>query len=148
MTLTKPTARTDHELAARLRLGVMRLARRLRQQAEHGVTPSMLSALSSIERLGPITLGRLAEVERVQPPTLTKIVARLEADELVTRETDADDHRVVRVRLSRRGRDLVQRARRRKDEFLAAKLARLDDSELRALEAAVGAIEHLLEEED
>jgi DNA-binding MarR family transcriptional regulator len=142
------TTRTQRELAARLRLGVMRLARRLRQQAEHGVTPSMLSALSSIERLGPLTLGRLAEVERVQPPTLTKIVARLESEGLVTRETDAGDHRVARVRLSRRGRDLVQRARLRKDEYLAAKLARLSPDELGALESAIGAIEHMLEEED
>ena len=33
-------------LAARLRLGVTRLARKLRQEAEPGITVSMLSALS------------------------------------------------------------------------------------------------------
>ena len=43
-------------LAARLRLGVTRLARRLRQEAEAGVTPSMLSALSSAERQGSLTM--------------------------------------------------------------------------------------------
>jgi DNA-binding MarR family transcriptional regulator len=148
MTPTKHAARTDEELAARLRLGVMRLARRLRQQAEHGATPSMLSALSTIERLGPIALGRLAEVERVQPPTLTKIVGRLEAEGLVKRETDEIDHRVVHVRLTRRGRDLIQRARSRKDAFLAGRLARLSSTERAALEDAMGAIEHMLEEGD
>ena len=126
----------------------MRLARRLRQQAEHGATPSMLSALSSIERLGPVTLGRLAEVERVQPPTLTKIVGRLESEGLVVRAPDEADHRVVRVRLSRRGREVVQRARIRKDAFLATKLGKLSPDELDALEAAVGAIERMLEEDD
>ena len=37
-------------LAQSLRLAVMRLARRLRQQSEPDMTPSMLSALSTIER--------------------------------------------------------------------------------------------------
>jgi hypothetical protein len=66
------------QLAAELRLAVTRLARVLRQRADAGVTPSMLSALTSIERLGPVTLGKLAAAEQVQPPSMTAIVARLE----------------------------------------------------------------------
>jgi DNA-binding MarR family transcriptional regulator len=124
----------------------MRLARRLRQEAEHDVTPSMLSALSTIERLGPVTLGRLAELERVRPPTITRIVARLEDDGLVARSIDQSDHRVVRVRLSRRGRSLVQRARGRKDAFLADKLRALSSEDLAALERAVEVVDGLLEE--
>jgi DNA-binding MarR family transcriptional regulator len=148
MVMPTTTARPDVQLAPRLRLAVMRLARRLRQQAEHDVTPSMLSALSSIERLGPLTLGRLAEVERVRPPTISKIVGRLESEGLVVREIDRDDHRVARLRLSKRGADLVQKARSRKDAFLARELGRLSATEVDALEAAVSAIEHLLEEAD
>ena len=54
-------------LAARLRLAVTRLARRLRQEAEAGVTPSMLSALSSAERQGSLTMRDLCHAEQVQP---------------------------------------------------------------------------------
>jgi hypothetical protein len=50
--------------------------------------------------------------------------------------------------LSRGGRDVVHRARVRKDAFLTTKLARLSPDELGALEAAIGAIEHMLEEEE
>lgn len=146
MTTTAP-ARTE-QLAPRLRLAVMRLARRLRQQAEHDITPSMLSALSSVERLGPLTLGELAEAERVKPPTITKVVGRLEDEGLVLRETDAADHRVARVRLSRKGASLIARARGRKDAFLAARLDRLSDDDVTALEAALGAIEQILAAED
>src|SRR5918992_1400310 len=116
------TAQIDVRLAPRRRLAVMRLARRLRQQAEHDVTPSGLSALSTIERLGPLTLGRLAELERVRPPTVTKIVGRLEDEGLVVRTIDERDHRVTSIKLSRRGKGLVQNARRRKDALLADKL--------------------------
>ena len=65
-------------LAQSLRLAVMRLARRLRQQSEPDMTPSMLSALSTIERHGPMTLRELAVHERVQPPTVTTVLGRLE----------------------------------------------------------------------
>jgi DNA-binding MarR family transcriptional regulator len=44
-------------VAARLRLSTVRLARRLRQESDAALTPSQLSALASIERHGPITLG-------------------------------------------------------------------------------------------
>lgn len=52
------TVDAEAELAGRLRLGVMRLARRLRQQTLEGdVTPSMLSALAVVETRAPLTLG-------------------------------------------------------------------------------------------
>ena len=62
-------------LAADLRLVIGRLARRLRQLADSDVTASSLSALWSVEQLGPVTLGDLAAAERVQPPTITRIVS-------------------------------------------------------------------------
>src|SRR6266516_852165 len=45
-------------LAASLRLAVMRLARRLRELADVGVKLSMLSALSTVERMGRQLLDR------------------------------------------------------------------------------------------
>ena len=49
------TVAPDLELAARLRLAVTRLARRLRQESGEGLTPSQNSALASIERHGGLT---------------------------------------------------------------------------------------------
>ena len=66
-------------MAGRLRLSATRLARRLRQQADTGLSPSQLSALATIRTHGPLTLGALAEHERVAPPSVTKVVAKLEA---------------------------------------------------------------------
>ena len=130
-------------LAARLRLGVTRLARRLRQEAEAGVTPSMLSALSSAERQGSLTMRDLCHAEQVQPPTMTRIVAALVEAGLVVRETDPADGRVTWVTVTTEGRRLLERSRRRKEAYLAKSLRALEAEELRTLEAAAGIIERL-----
>jgi DNA-binding MarR family transcriptional regulator len=147
MAYKTPERQTDQELVTRLRLAVMRLARRLRQQAEPGVTPSMLSALASIESRGSVSLKELAELERVQPPTLTKIVARLEEAGLVRRDAAPEDRRVARVSLTAQGKQFIQRARSRKNAYLARGLRTLETRDIEALGAAVGALEKLLEED-
>lgn len=130
-------------LAARLRLGVTRLARRLRQEAEAGITPSMLSALSSAERRGPLTMRDLCSAEQVQPPTMTRIVAALVEAGLVVREADPVDGRVAWVRVSPEGRRLLARSRRRKEAYLAKALGALDPHELEHLLTAADVLERL-----
>jgi DNA-binding MarR family transcriptional regulator len=137
--ITDPT-----ELASRLRLSVTRLARRLRQEAEPGITPSMLIALSSIDRAGEMTIGELCAVEQVQPPTMTRIVAALVEAGLVTRELDPDDRRVARVRATPEGAKLLQRSRKRKEAYLARRLRGLDPSELAVLGEAADILERLV----
>jgi len=133
------------ELAARLRLAVTRLARRLRQEAGAGITPSMLSALSSADRQGPVTMRDLCAAEQVQPPTMTRIVAALVAAGLVVREADAKDGRVAWVKVTADGRRLLERSRRRKEAFLARALRELDPRDVATLEAAADVLERFTE---
>lgn len=106
----------------------------------------MLSALSSVERLGPTTLGELAGVEKVQPPTMTPIVVRLEGDGLVRREVDPDDRRVARITLSRRGKQLLERTRSRKTAYLARRLRSLSPEQRAVIREAVGILERFVSE--
>jgi len=139
--------RKEERLAAELRLAVLRLARRLRQQAPADVTPSMLSALTVVESLGPIALGDLAGFERVRPPTMTRIVARLEEDGLVRKEPDGSDRRITRLSLTDTGRKLIAKNRTRKDAYLADRLRQLSSRERSQLQAGVEVIQRLLDEE-
>lgn len=136
---------TDAELAARLRLALMRVARRLRTQAMGEVTASQLSALSTLDRRGAMTLGELSVVERVKPPTLTRIVTALEEAGLVARAADPADRRVARVAATDGGRQLLAQSRSRTDEYLAVRLASLSADERAALSGAADALERLLE---
>ncbi|HKF00558.1 MAG TPA: MarR family transcriptional regulator [Actinomycetes bacterium] len=133
----------DRELPAQLRIAVMRLARRLRQQTDGTLTPSQLSALSSVHKLGPLTLGELAGVERVRPPSMTRIVAALEEAGLVTREPDPRDRRVCRVRASAAGATFLARERTRRDAFLAERLRLLAPDDLAALARTLPVLEAL-----
>jgi DNA-binding MarR family transcriptional regulator len=147
MQMSTVTIEADHELVDRLRLAVSRLARRLRQQAEGEISASQFSALASINRLGPITLGKLAAVERLRPPTLTRIAAALEEAGLVLRRLDPADRRVARVEITPSGRGLLERTRYRKDAYLAERLATLAPEQLATLRDATAVLERLLEEE-
>ena len=134
-------------LAARLRLVITRTARRLRQEAGTDLGPSQTAALSTIERLGPLTPSGLADYERIQRPTATRIVARLEEAGLVERIPDPSDARSFAVSATPDGRAFVKSLRTRKNAYLARRLRGLDEDELATLERAAAILEGLLEDE-
>ena len=136
------------DLAARFRQALMPLVRRLRTNVEDGMTPSLMSALASVNRLGPITLGDLAAVEKVTPPMATKLANGLEERSLVTRVGCDDDKRVTRLELTREGRTLLDRSHKRRNAWLAQRFAKLTEDERIALAEAVAVIERLNREEE
>jgi DNA-binding MarR family transcriptional regulator len=140
-----PSAATSADTVGRLRLAVLRLGRRLRQNAGAGVTPSQLAVLSTLDRHGPMGLGDLAAHEGVQPPSATRMVDNLEAAGLVSREASRADRRAVVVQLTGKGRRRVEEIRRRRDAWLAARLSALTPEDVSALEAALPVLETLLE---
>ncbi len=145
---TATATATDLELAARLRLTVTRLARRLRQQSAEGLSPSQTSALASVERHGPLSPSELAAIERIQRPTATRVLSGLAEAGLVTREADAADRRIARVRITGDGAAVLKRGRLRKNAYLARRLQRLSPEQLADLERAAELLEALIEEEE
>jgi DNA-binding MarR family transcriptional regulator len=137
----------DLELAARLRLAITRLARRLRQETAAGLSPSQTSALATIERHGPLTPSEVAEIERIQRPTATRVLGALTDAGLITREVDLKDRRIARVKLMPDGARVLRRGRSRKNAYLARRLQHLDQDELELLDRAAQLLERLIEDE-
>jgi DNA-binding MarR family transcriptional regulator len=140
---SEPRPALPADFAPRLRLATMRLARLLRQQGDPGISQTLISALATVARTGPVTLGRLAELESVQPPSMTRIVAKLEDLALVVRRADVADRRVAWVTVTPEAESLLAEVRIRRNELLASRLANLDGRDLDALEAALPALERL-----
>lgn len=128
-----------------MRLAVLRLSRRLRQEAVGEITPSQLSALTAVARHGEVTLGELAAIERIAPPSMTRIAARLEDHGFVERHVDPADRRVARLAVSPSGRQLLDAIRNRRDAYLAAKLKSFAAEDRAILEKAVPLLERLAE---
>jgi len=141
--------RSDTGLATALRISVSRLARRLRVErlmpelAEPALSDTQLAALATLERHGAMSPGDLAEHEKVQPPSMTRVIAALVDWELVTRAPHPTDRRQVILTVTPQGRSLVQRVRRRKEAWLARKLAELSPQERATLREAAPILEKL-----
>jgi DNA-binding MarR family transcriptional regulator len=133
------------ELASQLRMGVTRLARKLRREADPAVTPTQLAALTTVERHGPMTAGSLAAHEQIQKPTATRLIAGLTDAGLVDRLPDPTDGRVVWISITSEGKRFLQRFRRRSNEYLAKRIKGLDPEELAILGHAAAILERLTE---
>jgi DNA-binding MarR family transcriptional regulator len=143
---TKDTSLTD--AAAQLRLGIVRTARRLRQEAAAeatGLTPTSTSALATIERHGPLTPSELATLERVRRPTVTRTLGCLDREGLIERTPDPADGRSSLVSLSAAGRERLRRLRGRKNAYLAKRMRDLPPADLATLERAAEILEGMLE---
>jgi len=138
------------EAAARLRLAVVRTARRLRQEAAGAgraeLTPTGASALATVERHGPLTPSELAEIERVKRPTATRTLRALLEAGLVERTPDPADGRSALVSVNAAGREQLRRLRGRKNAYLARRMRDLSASDLETLERAATILESMLEE--
>jgi DNA-binding MarR family transcriptional regulator len=145
-TLVSMAVTTAPTLESQLRLVVLRLSRRLRQQTAGDVTASQISALATIAKHGEVSLGELAAIERIAPPSMTRIAARLEEQGLVERRVDASDRRVARVAVSSAGEALLAETRTRRDAFLAARLQDFTQEEQDLLAAAVPLLERMASE--
>ena len=135
------------ERAARLRLAITRTARRMRQEAGTELGPSAVSALATIERVGPLTPSELAKHERIQRPTATRVLARLAEEGLVERTADPTDRRCSIVTITAEGRALLKRLRSRKNAYLARRMRKLPDDDVATLERAAEILERVLEED-
>ena len=140
------TSRAPH-LASRLRLAVARTARRLRQEAGGGLSPTLTAALASIENHGPLTPSELADRERIKRPTATRLIGTLEASGLIARTADISDRRSSLIAITPAGSELMRTLRTRKDLYLAERLHKLSAEDRETLDRAADILERLLEED-
>jgi DNA-binding MarR family transcriptional regulator len=146
MTTADPGRLPDAELAGRLRVAIGQLVRRLRQQDPNGLSPAKLSALLTVEASGPIRAGDLAARENVAAPTMTRLVGAMAEAGLVTRGPDPTDARGSLVALTPTGAAALEAVRRERTSSLSTRLARLTPAQRAALEAALPALEALLDD--
>jgi MarR family transcriptional regulator, organic hydroperoxide resistance regulator len=105
-----------------------------------GVSMGHLHVMSMLERHGDLPMNRIAEILDVSDSNATGLIDRMEERGLVERVRAADDRRVVLVRVTDKGRAVLDDVEVVRDDMLRGVLAELDDAKLARLAEAFGDI--------
>ena len=144
-TTNDSAARGSGTLANRLRPVLLRLARELRREIHTlGVTSGQVTLLVQIKRNPGITASELAERERISAPGMSGHISRLETATLIER-TRATDRRRIGLTLTPSGEQVLEDVRRKRTAWLSEHLTGLSPEERETIEAALPALEKLLE---
>jgi DNA-binding MarR family transcriptional regulator len=137
--------RQYQDMATSLHAAAIRLLRTLRREdAASGISAPRLSALSVLVFGGPMSLAELADAEQVRAPTMSRIVEALVQAGLATREPHPSNRRMVRIAATAEGKRLLEAGRERRVRALTGRIARLADSERRALARGVEILEQIV----
>ena len=137
---------TSTDSASRLRAVVGKLSRRLRPTlAGTGLTPTRVSVLFSVVRMGPLRLSELANVEGVNPTMLSRVIAELGEQGLVRRVPDPEDRRAALVDATPAGKRLREQILGERNDVLSIQLGQLSVADRRALDDALPVLEALAE---
>jgi len=137
---------TTAEVAANLRVALMRMVRRLKRETDGEHSVSVVAALGSLNSRGPLTLSEWAEAEGVSRPSMTVLAGNLLSQNLIAKEPDPNDGRLVRVHVTHAGKRVLEQSRTRRNAYLAKRLETLDSEELRRLDEAATLLLRLVEE--
>lgn len=130
-------------LAHDLRIACMRVARRVRFDADNTMAPHQFSVLVRLDEQ-PRTLGELASIEQVSPPSMSRTVGQLVDLGYAVRHPDPDDGRLVRLSLTQEGTDVVRRERALRDAWMTARIEGLDTADRELLRRATDLLEEMM----
>lgn len=110
---TRPFASLEEEVAVEVQRTAQVLMRWLVEELKPlGITPSQYNVLRILRGSSPQPLSATEICSRMvtYDPDLTRLLDRLESAEMVKKERDEKDRRVVNVHITKVGRDTVERA--------------------------------------
>jgi DNA-binding MarR family transcriptional regulator len=131
-------------LAGDLRVAVTHATRRLRlERSSDQITDGQYAALAALANRGPMTTTALAEDQHVQTPPMSRTVAALVEAGLVRRDEDPNDGRQTVLSITDAGLTEVKETRRRRNAWLAQRLAELDPADREVLARAAVLLERI-----
>lgn len=93
---------------------VVRTARTMKKALDSrlsalGSTASQHTVLSTLAENGPLSLTDIGKRIFLDKPAITGLADRLENDALVERQRSADDRRVIKLHITTKGRELLEK---------------------------------------
>lgn len=112
---------------------VRRLGNELAEQLGEALTPTQLYLLKHFESQEKSTISEIALLMGVKPSAVTGIVDRMHNNGLVDRFRDERDRRVVYVSLTKRGKEILEDARKKRNAIMKKYVSDLDPHVLESM---------------
>lgn len=90
--------------------------------SDFSITVPQFSALQILISQGNMTIGELSQNMGLACSTITDLIDRMEKGELVSRQRDENDKRVVRINVLPKGYNILEEVLNKRIEFLNSKL--------------------------
>jgi DNA-binding MarR family transcriptional regulator len=148
-----PPAQTSSAAQPQLADVVARLRRAMRRAARaadpgHHLSVAQLELLACLAEHPGARPGQLARQLRLAPNSVTTLVNALVAQGMVARASDGPDRRTVALRLTPAGEAALRRWQATNATILNSALAALPTGQQQALQAALPALDQLIEQVD
>ena len=143
------------EVKVRYDLSVMQSLRRIiravslyshQLAATYNITAPQLVCLLTIVNEGPLNLSRLSKQVFLSASTVVGILDRLEEKDLITRQRDHKDRRLINVQATLKGQDLAAQAPSPLPTALANALKQLPELEQATIALSLERVVDLMEE--
>lgn len=134
----------NKDTAASIHRSALRLVRMLRSSGRNGAVFSLLGLLY---REGAMTATDAAAELRIQPQSLTRLIASMQKDGLITKRQDAADKRKTMLEISPIGTDTLVKEIGGQRALLAEIIEdKLTETEKQLLSLAAGLLDRITEE--
>ncbi len=110
-----------------------------------GLTMPKIRVLFLIGRSGPVSVGQLATGLGISQPSATEMIEKPVSKGLVERTADPSDRRIVRVGLTERGKEMIDRPWETRRAVLASALRDASPDERTAIERGLALLCDALE---
>lgn len=140
-----PSKEFAKELTVYLPLLMRGIFKRQSDEIARGkITMPQYLVLDLIETRGALKMSEIAFAMSVSLPAMTGIVDRLHLTGMVARSYDPKDRRLIRINLSAKGRKIVTKIRKQRQEVISEVFGQLSDEErqsyLKIIKKVVGVL--------
>jgi DNA-binding MarR family transcriptional regulator len=109
-----------------------------------GISMTQLHVMNMLEQHGEMAMSRLAEMLDVSDSNATGLIDRMEERGYVERIRVPSDRRVVLVRITDRGREVMEEVETLREEMLGRMLGRLDEAQLMRVAAGMADLREVI----
>jgi DNA-binding MarR family transcriptional regulator len=115
--------------------------------SDFDITPPQFNALLVLANNNKLTMGELCRRLYLASSTVTDLIDRMEKNELVIRERDPDDRRVIRLRVREKGHELIKELMATRIGYLKHVLLQVDPEQREHLRDALHSLFTIMTEQ-